>query len=102
MSFNHEGTYQCVCGKVFTNSQSFNGHKSHCKEHLLSTNKYGEYLIRQQSACELAQNAHRNNAQIRRNSLSEQWISEQHTCEKCGKIMTEKIRQWQILFKKMC
>ena len=31
--------FVCVCGKEFTNSQSFNGHKSHCKVHQLQ--KYG-------------------------------------------------------------
>ena len=27
--------YICECGKEFDNSQSFNGHKSHCKVHQL-------------------------------------------------------------------
>ena len=31
--------FACVYGKEFTNSQSFNGHKSHCKAHQLQ--KYG-------------------------------------------------------------
>ena len=31
--------YKCICGREFDNSQAFNGHKSHCKEHQL--NKYG-------------------------------------------------------------
>ena len=31
--------YQCACGKIFTNSQAFNGHKTSCKEHQLK--KYG-------------------------------------------------------------
>lgn len=26
--------YRCECGKEFTDSQSFNGHKSHCRIHL--------------------------------------------------------------------
>lgn len=38
-TFQHYKNYQCVCGKVFTNSQAFNGHKAHCKQHLLSKGK---------------------------------------------------------------
>ena len=34
-----EKEFVCECGKTFTNPQSFNGHKSHCKVHHLE--KYG-------------------------------------------------------------
>ena len=30
-TFNHTGVYTCICGREFTNSQSFNAHKGHCK-----------------------------------------------------------------------
>lgn len=31
--------YKCICGKEFSSSQSFNGHKGHCKEHMQSQGK---------------------------------------------------------------
>lgn len=31
--------FVCECGRKFNNGQSFNGHKSHCKIHMLK--KYG-------------------------------------------------------------
>lgn len=31
--------YRCICGKEFDKPNSFNAHKSHCKEHFI--NKYG-------------------------------------------------------------
>lgn len=27
--------YVCCCGKIFYNSQAFNGHKGHCSKHQL-------------------------------------------------------------------
>lgn len=43
-SFNKkQKEYVCICGKIFTNSQSFNGHKGRCKIHM--QNKYGESYI---------------------------------------------------------
>lgn len=39
MSFNHVGSFKCVCGKTFNNSQAFNGHKARCKIHMKM--KYG-------------------------------------------------------------
>ena len=90
--------FVCVCGKEFTNSQSFNGHKSHCKVHQLQ--KYGNLdklqFVKDKQAKSKSKTWKIKNAQLTRecNNLEysklQQWISEQHTCEKCGKIMTEK------------
>lgn len=33
-------TYECICGKTFDNPQKFNGHKTHCVDHLKSCGKY--------------------------------------------------------------
>lgn len=30
-NFDHQGSYKCICGKEFSSSQAFNGHKSRCK-----------------------------------------------------------------------
>lgn len=83
--------YRCICGQVFDNPQKFNGHKQGCKEHII--NKYGSL----ESYYEIKNRNHENGVRknreryrlIRENDL-QRWISEQHTCEKCGKIMTEK------------
>lgn len=85
--------YKCECGKEFDNPQSFNGHKSHCKEHQLF--KYGkkhfeENLKIQQTSQKKMIKRKSEIAKDRNDSLKLRWISEQHTCEKCGKIMTEK------------
>lgn len=30
-TFKHIGEYKCICGREFTNSQSYNGHLARCK-----------------------------------------------------------------------
>ena len=54
-NFNHQGNYKCECGKEFTNSQAFNGHKSHCKIHLGET-KYLENLNKFKNSFNLGPN----------------------------------------------
>lgn len=83
-------TYTCICGKTFDNPQKFNGHKSNC---IIHKKAKGNYEERQQQICQL----NRANNQKKSERCKEQktkdlqqWILEQHTCEKCGKIMTEK------------
>ena len=84
--------YRCICGKVFDNPQKFNGHKSNCKEHIL--NKYGDqssqYFEYQLSRCKQGGKTTSHILINRKQEKIDQWISEQHTCEKCGKVMTEK------------
>lgn len=95
--FNHEGNYKCACGREFTNSQSFNAHKLHCEKHHL--NKYGNLdnllayrdklininkQINDEKRKELEEQK-----RIKREKFLENWISEQHKCERCGKVMTE-------------
>ena len=85
-----EKIFMCECGRTFTNGQSFNGHKSHCKEHHLA--KYGnlDYLnsfIKETSR--KTGETNRKKAAEQKQQKLQQWISEQHTCEKCGKVMTE-------------
>ena len=83
--------YKCECGKIFTSPNSFNGHKSGCKEHHIA--KYGNldfYNQRYKKSVTKSTNTLRNRFDSLANEKLQQWISEQHTCEKCGKIMTEK------------
>ena len=85
--------YVCECGKEFDNPQSFNGHKGHCKEHQLA--KYDQahinnVLMSRIEASKKCHNTIKTNTNLKAlNSLNE-WISEQHVCEHCGKVMTEK------------
>ena len=71
--------YSCVCGKTFYKPNQFNSHKNHCTPHL--ENKYGSYEL-------YLQRCNRNKPD--KQFLLDQWIAEQHTCERCGKLMTEK------------
>lgn len=86
-----EKIYKCVCGKEFFTSNSFNGHKSGCKQHHIE--KYGNlelYNDRYAKSTTKSTNTQREiNKQKQQEKLS-QWVSEHHTCEKCGKVMTEK------------
>lgn len=99
-TFNYEGSYACECGKTFTNSQSFNGHKCHCKEHQIAIygeDHYNQSQVRQSVKLQKMWNSTKSKSiifnqekQQKQQQELEQWVSEQHTCEKCGKIMTEK------------
>lgn len=83
--------YKCECGKIFTSPNSFNGHKSGCKEHHIA--KYGNldfYSERYKKSVAKSTDALRNRFDSLANEKLQLWVSEQHTCEKCGKIMTEK------------
>lgn len=83
--------YICKCGKEYTNSQAFNGHKSSCKVHLTALGKSitNSNLYNPEIQAKAHATLAKNNA-VRRQKQLEQWIAEQHTCERCGKVMTEK------------
>lgn len=83
--------YTCECGKEFTNSQAFNGHKSSCKIHFVAVGK--EISKSNNYNPEIQAKAHASvarNAAIKRQQQLKQWVAEQHSCERCGKIMLEK------------
>lgn len=80
--------YVCECGKEFDNPQKFNGHKSHCKIHLGS--KYEKILANDIINITKATKVRSERIKIKKQQELQKWISEHHTCEKCGKIMTEK------------
>lgn len=82
--------YKCECGKVFDNPQKFNGHKRHCKVHLNKAGKLNQMLTADTQIAKKSSVTQRQKyTQLRQQKL-ELWINEQHTCEKCGKVMTEK------------
>lgn len=85
--------YRCECGKTFTNSQSFNGHKCHCKVHRLAKGgmeSYENYLAQQAKSALVAQQARKESAKIKRDSELAIWLSSAPTCERCGQVMHEK------------
>ena len=86
-----EKKYVCECGKEYTNPQSFNGHKSSCKIHLAAVGKSitKSSLYNPESQAKAHATLAKQHAERRERALK-QWISEEHTCEKCGKIMFEK------------
>lgn len=95
-SFQHTGYYVCECGKEFTKSQSFNTHRSRCRiyhEIKGTVEEYDNFIL--DNAKKVANTA-KARAEIRKQEqeelnkkLLEFWISEQHKCERCGKVMTE-------------
>ena len=89
-TFSHTVHYVCECGREFTNSQAFNGHKCHCKIHQESIgnlHNWIEYTVKRQKS--IGESNKANSAKKKQQEL-DLWISEQHTCERCGKVMTTK------------
>lgn len=92
-TFNYEGNYKCLCGKVFTNSQKFNGHKTHCVTHLKSCGKYENRAKLQAEFKQLGIEQGLKKKQESEDAHAQEltmWVNEQHKCEKCGKVITEK------------
>ena len=78
----------CECGKEFNYSQSFNGHKRHCKIHLAILGK--DHLTQRAELNALAVQGCKSYFKKQQEEKTLKWINEHHTCEKCGKVMTEK------------
>lgn len=77
--------YKCVCGREFDVPQAYNGHRSYCFQYLESVNKQDSYYRIQK-----ALDSRRQKKELKSLEEVTRWFSEQHTCERCGKIMTEK------------
>lgn len=70
------------CGKVFNNVKALNGHKATCKSyHLFKYGNLNKYNLQINNLKKVRTKYCNVNEDI--------WLSEQHKCEKCGKIMTE-------------
>lgn len=83
--------YVCICGKIFYKPNSFNAHKQHCKKHQIQ--KHGSldfYINHKKNQANKSAITNRKNTKIKNIQKINAWISEQHKCEKCGKIMAEK------------
>lgn len=76
---------------MFNDSQAFNGHKSNCRIHL-GEEKYQEAVNRRLKASQKGRQALKdksNEFHVQKDLKLQQWVDEQHQCERCGKIMTE-------------
>ena len=79
----------CECGKTFSSKFALSGHKGFCKKYL-GTERYEQRKkIKTLSDLKTKQTL-TDRSKIKKQQELEKWISEQHTCEKCGKVMTEK------------
>ena len=88
-------TYACECGKTFNSRQALGGHQSCCKAHL-GEELYAEVIAKRQVLVDkmrdvnLAKPSKSISRKTKNNPVKlQQWIDEQHQCERCGKIMTE-------------
>lgn len=83
--------YICECGKEFINPQAFNGHKSSCKIHFAAVGKdlQKSNLYNPDIQAKAHATVARHNAERRAKQL-QQWVAEQHLCERCGRVMTTK------------
>ena len=87
----NEKIYKCECGKEFTTANSFNGHKTTCKQHHLAV--YGN-LDKLNSRNNKLKNSSSNTKKLNKEKkiIEEllKWKAEQHRCEHCGTVMKEK------------
>lgn len=86
-------TYICDCGKTFTEPNKFNAHKNHCIIHMKNCNKYNDLLEANKKRSDKLKQYYINKkekAEEQKQKELQNWISEQHTCERCGKVMIEK------------
>lgn len=81
--------FKCVCGKEFKSKHALGGHQGYCKVYL-GEDKYLEIINKNKEGQLKAKQTLLNNGKIKKEQELQQWISEKHKCEKCGKVMTEK------------
>ena len=83
--------YKCECGKEFEKPNSFNAHKSNCRDHYIA--KYGsdeKWLEIKDRRSKNSLSTNTVNFKQRQVEELNIWISEQHICERCHKIMTKR------------
>ena len=94
MSSNNDAkSFTCVCGKIYCSPQSFNGHKAHCRTHLLAKcgeAYYAEYCIKQLEKTRKAVEGRKAASRLRTDQSEFEWKSVDHYCERCGKLMSKK------------
>lgn len=87
--------YKCECGREFESKVSRAGHYGHCKIHL-GEEKYNSNLEIQRNNQMKAARASADVRIVKSEAKNKEWeehlkiwITEGHTCENCGRVMTE-------------
>lgn len=97
-----EKKFICVCKKEFKSQKSLSAHQTSCKDYYMlkygNLDKWEQRLQRIGYNSKLYHSSMKYITYLQNNYASsndkkqqelDQWISEQHRCEKCGKVMTE-------------
>lgn len=83
-------TFKCICGKEYLSTNALQSHQHHHCKLCLSEEQYAkEYAHMKQMALIQADRLHKA-SQLKKELIENNWISENHTCEKCGKVMLKK------------
>lgn len=82
--------YKCICGKIFDSPNKFNAHKSHCREHLGEEKYLQRNYVQMKAMSKLGNEKKKKQSLENKSSKDKQWLLENHYCEHCGKLMTEK------------
>lgn len=84
-----EKEYICDCGKEFKSQKSLSAHMASCKEHYLQRDgNLNNYNSRQKNLSKSKIERDKKLGICKEENLKI-WFSEEHRCERCGKIMTE-------------
>lgn len=82
--------YTCICGKTFEKSCQLGGHHSSCKIFLSQTGRLEAVTeIRKATAIKNGKSQKERSKQKAQHDLA-MWLNAKPTCERCGKVMTEK------------
>jgi hypothetical protein len=88
-----EKEYICECGKILYSAQSFNGHKSNCKVHIIfkyGVDGYDRYLAKQKRATAASRESTRTKREQQKSIELTAWLTTEPRCEHCNNVMVEK------------
>lgn len=80
--------YKCVCGKEFDTANKYNGHRSSCRQYLGDERYFQIYQHRVAAGIKGSEIAKQNRS-IKDSKKLQDWLNEKHTCQTCGKLLTE-------------
>ena len=86
--------YVCLCGKSFNSANALNGHKAGCLVYLSTKIVDAERILTDRynrSIKSFMRNTNKRAEDLKllKKQKFDKWLSEQHKCENCGKVMTE-------------
>lgn len=85
-----EKEYTCICGKKFKSYSSLAGHKANCKEYYLQRDGNLDNYYKRLDNIKKSKIKNDKKLGICKEENLKQWLKEEHRCECCGKILTEK------------